>query len=61
MASSNPENGKYGDCIRACIATLIDRDDVPHPFSTPDKTIEAWNTMRAYLAEHGKNIALFAH
>lgn len=60
MAVSNPEAGKYGDCIRACIATLIDRDDVPHPFSTAENTVAAWGVMRSYLAQHGKNIAIFA-
>lgn len=59
LASSNPEAGKYGDCVRACIATLIDRDDVPHAFTTLEKTLEAWAIIRAYLAEQGKNVAVF--
>lgn len=60
LASTNAETGKYGDCIRACISTLIDRDDVPHPFGRPEDTEAAWATMRTYLAQHGKNIAIFA-
>lgn len=58
--SDKPEEGQYGDCIRACIATLIDRDDVPHPFAEPDTVMQAWAEMRAYLKQHGKNIAMFA-
>ena len=38
----------YGDCIRACIATMIDRDDVPHVFDgRPPEN--AWAALRAYL------------
>lgn len=49
----------YGDCIRACIATMIDRDDVPHVFDDGNARA-AWGCMRSYLALHGKFIALFA-
>lgn len=33
-----PEEGVYGDCYRTCIACLlgIDRDAVPHFYSTED-------------------------
>jgi hypothetical protein len=54
----NPPHS-YGDCIRACIATMIDRDDVPHFFS--DKNPEnSWYGLRIYLKSHGKNIAIFS-
>lgn len=40
----------YGDCIRACIATIIDRDDVPHVFDGRSGE-EAWSALRQYLKE----------
>lgn len=49
----------YGDCIRACVATIIDRDDVPHVFDD-DNIEEGWRSMRSYLASHGKFMAIFA-
>jgi 2-phosphoglycerate kinase len=49
----------YGDCIRACVATLIDRDDVPHLFDGRPFE-DAWKAMREYLTLQGKFIALFA-
>lgn len=55
----NPPHS-YGDCIRACIATMIDRDDVPHTFDD-ENTIEGWRSLRSYLKIHGKNVALFAN
>lgn len=55
----NPPHS-YGDCIRACIATLIDRDDVPHTFDDRN-TEEAWRSLRSYLKSQGKNVALFPY
>ncbi len=49
----------FGDCIRACVATLIDRDDVPHVFDIRPVRL-SWITLRKYLKQHGKFIALFA-
>lgn len=49
----------YGDCIRACVATMIDRDDVPHVFDDTNHRA-GWACLRSYLASHGKFIALFA-
>lgn len=48
----------YGDCIRACVATILDRDDVPHTFDgrLPE---EAWNALREWLAPLKKTIVLF--
>lgn len=52
----DPPNS-YGDCIRACIAALIDRDDVPHYFDgRPNE--QAWQQLRGYLAFHGKTLTL---
>jgi len=55
----NPPHS-YGDCIRACIATMIDRDDVPHTFDGADNE-KSWYDLRSYLKSHGKNIALFIY
>jgi len=58
----------YGDCIRACIATILDRDDVPHVFDNriikdgkvdQDLVILAWIELRAWLRTYKKTIALF--
>lgn len=53
----DPPNS-YGDCIRACIATLIDRDDVPHVFDGRS-ALQAWRDIRAYLAGLNKTLFLF--
>lgn len=45
----------YGDCVKACIATLIDRDDVPHVFDDRPP-IESWEQIRAYLKSIGYNL-----
>lgn len=55
---TNPPHS-YGDCIAACIRTILDRDDVPHCFDGRP-TEQAWIDLRAWLAEQGKCIALFA-
>lgn len=47
----------YGDCIAACIRTLIDSDEVPNYFT--DQGAEwAWSKTRDWLAERGKFIFL---
>lgn len=48
----------YGDCIRACIATLIDDDNVPHTFQGQEPE-ESWKELRLYLASKNKFIAVF--
>ena len=48
----------YGDCISACIATLIDRDDVPHTYDGVS-AIKAWSDIRDYLKIQGKSLVLF--
>ncbi len=57
LVASNPPHS-YGDCIAACVRTILDRDDVPHCFNNQD-TEAAWGELRAWLAEQGKCIALF--
>src|SRR5688572_30366291 len=42
----------YGDCIRACIATILDRDDVPHTF-THENFEQCWNDLRIWLKPLG--------
>lgn len=53
----NPPHS-YGDCVRACVATIIDRDDVPHAFTGDAE--DAWNKLRKYLKLSGKTISLFS-
>lgn len=48
----------YGDCIRACVATLTNDDDVPHVFDERDADI-CWRELRAYLATKGKTLVIF--
>jgi len=54
----DPENGTYGDCFRACIASLLERDpkDVPH-FCGYDDSKEItgkWNIdVNKWLAQYG--------
>lgn len=38
----------YGDCIRACLATMLDRDDVPHVFDGRENE-QSWYDLRAWL------------
>lgn len=54
----DPPNS-YGDCIRACIATLIDCDDVPHVFD--ERAAEdSWAALRSWLAAKHKVLAVFS-
>lgn len=53
--SHNPEAGSYGDCIRACIASLLDLDaeKVPH-FAYDNASAETVRErMDDYLAGYG--------
>lgn len=48
----------HGDCMRACLATLLDRDDVPHFFD--GRSFEmAWMDLRLWLSAQKKTIAFF--
>lgn len=53
----NPPHS-YGDCIRACVASLVDRDDVPHTYLGHGAE-QAWSDLRSYLKKLGKYLALF--
>lgn len=59
----DPEAGKFGDCLRACIASILDvsnPEDVPHFFedgATGD--VGQWR-LREYLATLGFG-AFYAH
>lgn len=48
----------YGDCIAACLRTILDDDNVPHVFDERPPE-ESWAELRSYLKSIGKNIALF--
>jgi len=47
----DPENGRFGDCQRACIASLLDLrpDDVPH-FYEDGTEITFWKRLNSFLA-----------
>lgn len=49
----------YGDCVSACISTMIDRDDVPHVYDGNCSPEEAWAELREYLKIHKKNMVFF--
>lgn len=42
----------YGDCVKACIDTILNRDDTPHLFNggVPE---EAWRELREWLKTLG--------
>lgn len=48
----------FGDCISACIKTILDRDDVPHVFDGRP-ILDAWSQLRSWLQLFGKTIAIF--
>ena len=55
----DPENNQSGDCVRACIASLLelDAENVPHFFAEPDG-LKANQDMQFWLANRRK-IAAF--
>lgn len=57
-----PENGVYGDCLRACIASILSIEDpltVPHFFEdTPDGEI-AHARLKEYLLREHKLIPFY--
>ena len=59
----DPEKGVNGDCLRACIASLLDRDAeaVPHFYETTDSGEVALGAMRKYLAGLGYGAAMIAY
>lgn len=52
----DPENGSYGDCFRACIASLLDiepsDENVPH-FCSNGEPINGNARLTEFLAERG--------
>jgi hypothetical protein len=50
----DPEAGTYGDCMRACVASIMDMtpDQVPH-FIHDGRADLANDRIRDFLAEHG--------
>jgi len=44
----------YGDCMRACVSTLINDDNVPHVFDGKCTHEESWQRLRDYLKSKGK-------
>lgn len=53
----NPPHS-YGDCVRACVATLMQDDNVPHVFGAHSNET-SWAKLREYVALKGKKLALF--
>ena len=50
----DPDNGVYGDCMRACIASLLEYkyEEVPH-FYTVDDAEEFDKKLREFLQQEG--------
>ncbi len=50
----DPDNGYYGDCQRACIASLleIDINEIPHFYETGNDS-EFFKSLNRYLATQG--------
>lgn len=51
----DPDAGTYGDCVRACVASLLEYDTeaVPHfCHDNPDGTV-AFDRLREWLKPHG--------
>lgn len=53
IVKHDPPNS-YGDCLRACIASLCDDDSVPHFVDDGDDE-RGQQRLRAYLASRGLN------
>lgn len=47
----------YGDCVRACVATLTNDSEVPHVFQGQSSNV-SWGLLRSYLKSKGLDIAL---
>lgn len=52
----------YGDCVRACVASLLDIEPplVPHFFDAGQDGVEGVASMREYLKSQGLGVAFFA-
>lgn len=51
----DPANGTYGDCLRACVATILDRppETVPHFADAGVGSEEAYQAMRDWMGPQG--------
>lgn len=51
----DPENGQYGDCMRACVASLLDLpiERVPHFFDGGVNSVVFDKRVSDFLAERG--------
>lgn len=43
----------YGDCIKACIDTILDRDDCPHSFCDSLTGEQSWKIIRDWMIPLG--------
>lgn len=50
-----------GDCLSACINTLMNRDDCPYYFNNQNDADTAWFLLRAWMRQHGKDLMLFPY
>ena len=53
----NPPHS-FGDCTRACVASLAEDENVPHTFDTRSPE-NSWAAMRKYLHSKGKFLVLW--
>ncbi len=56
----DPENGTYGDCVRACIASLMDMDppDVPHFYHDNCDGVTGIGRVREWLNGKGYHLMI---
>jgi hypothetical protein len=47
----------YGDCVSACINTMLGRTDTPHVFDTRPAE-ESWAALRAWLKTIGRTLVV---
>lgn len=59
QVKNNPPDS-YGDCVRACVASVLELEarEVPHFYETGDGEL-AFELMREFLREHGLIPAYF--
>ena len=61
MVKDDPENGSYGDCVRACLASMLELEssEVPHFFADySEEDVQRQNReMQEWFAERGLTLA----
>lgn len=50
---------QYSDCITACVASLVDDDDVPHAY-TGDNPDKAWDAIQKHLQKSNMTLLFSA-